>query len=107
MTKKNNHNKTAGTYVPYNNKSKTITSILRHISSYLRIPSSVWFEVSNMRYIYVVLVIIICLTGFLHASTPEFKRGGVYLSGDVILGKYEIIKGILLELIALIITHFT
>ena len=49
-----------------------------------------WLEASIMRYTWVVTVIVICLLGFHHASsTPEFKRGGVYLSGDVILGKFK------------------
>ena len=38
---------------------------------------------------YVVLFLFASLVGYLHASTPEFKRGGVYLSGDVILGKIQ------------------
>ena len=44
---------------------------------------------TTINFMYVVLFLFASLTGYLHASTPEFKRGGVYLSGDVILGKMK------------------
>ena len=38
---------------------------------------------------YLIFAIVLGLTGLIHATTPEFKRGGVYLSGDVILGTID------------------
>ena len=59
----------------------------QNIASTLRMPLPSCFEAnSSMQRLHFVLVMVICLTEFVHTSTPEFKRGGVYLSGDVILG---------------------
>ena len=86
MSSMDGNHKTVGTFVSFFNQSRKITSMLgQNIASTLRIPSC--FEAnSSMQRLYVVLVMVICLTEFVHTSTPEFKRGGVYLSGDVILG---------------------
>ena len=69
-----------------------ITSMLgRHMFPCLRASiARVLFGLSTTtNFMYVVLFLFASLTGYLHASTPEFKRGGVYLSGDVILGKIK------------------
>ena len=84
-----------------------ITSMLgRYMFLCLRASiARVLYSFSTTRhFMYVLLFLVASLTGYLHASTPEFKRGGVYLSGDVILGKIKIrIK----SLIDLIITQWT
>ena len=51
------------------------------------ISSCSYVTSTKLQYGYVVFAVVLYLVGLLHASTPEFKRGGVYLSGDVILGK--------------------
>ena len=69
-----------------------ITSMLgRYMPPCLRASiARVLYSLSITRnFMYVVLFLFASLTGYLHASTPEFKRGGVYLSGDVILGKIK------------------
>ena len=69
-----------------------ITSMLgRHMFPCLRASMArVLYGLSITRnFMYVVLVLFASLIGYLHATTPEFKRGGVYLSGDVILGKIQ------------------
>ena len=69
-----------------------ITSMLgRYMFSGLRASiARVLYGLSTTRnFMYVVLFLFASLVGYLHASTPEFKRGGVYLSGDVILGKIQ------------------
>ena len=70
-----------------------ITSMLgRYIFLCLRASiARVLYGFSTTRhFMYVLLFLVASLAGYLHASTPEFKRGGVYLSGDVILGKIKI-----------------
>ena len=69
-----------------------ITSMLgRHMFPCLRASiARVLYGLSITRnFVYVLLFLFASLTGYLHATTPEFKRGGVYLSGDVILGKIQ------------------
>ena len=69
-----------------------ITSMLgRHMFPCLRASiARVLYGLSITRnFVYVLLFLFASLTGYLHATTPEFKRGGVYLSGDVILGKIK------------------
>ena len=56
---------------------------------------------TTRHFMYVLLFLVASLPGYLHASTPEFKRGGVYLSGDVILGKIKIRIKSLIDLIIL------
>ena len=69
-----------------------ITSMLgRHMFPCLRasIARVLYGLSTTINFMYVVLFLFASLTGYLHATTPEFKRGGVYLSGDVILGKIQ------------------
>ena len=82
-----NH-KTVGTFVSFFNQSRKIPSMLgRHISFTSRIHLAAYFGATSiMQQVYVVLVMVLGFTELVQASTPEFKRGGVYLSGDVILG---------------------
>ena len=47
---------------------------------------SLWLRIS-MMFISFIVLLLVTFTETIQASTPEFKRGGVYLSGDVILGK--------------------
>ena len=87
-----NH-KTVGTFASIINLSRLKeTSMLAHrqnTSMILRsfISSCSYVTSTKLQYGYVVFAVVLYLVGLLHASTPEFKRGGVYLSGDVILGK--------------------
>ena len=87
-----NH-KTVGTFASIFNLSRLKeTSMLAHrqnTSMNLRsfISSCSYVTSTKLQYGYVVFAVVLYLVGLLHASTPEFKRGGVYLSGDVILGK--------------------
>ena len=63
-------------------------STILHLSnalSFTNLPSS-WLRVS-MMFISAIVLFLVTFTEPIQASTPEFKRGGVYLSGDVILGK--------------------
>ena len=86
-----NH-KTVGTFASLFNLSRLKdTSMLTHgqyTSFNLRsfMSSCSYVTSVKLQHGYLVFAIVLCLTGVLHASTPEFKRGGVYLSGDVILG---------------------
>ena len=59
--------------------------LLSKALSFTNLPSS-WLRVS-MMFISAIVLFLVTFTETIQASTPEFKRGGVYLSGDVILGK--------------------
>ena len=95
MSSMDGNHKTVGTFVSFFNQSRKITSMLGRrtkdegskLSSTLHTSLAAYFEATSiMQQVYVVLVMVLCFTELVHASTPEFKRGGVYLSGDVILG---------------------
>ena len=59
--------------------------LLSKVLSSTNLPS-LWLRVS-MMFISAIVLLLVTFTETIQASTPEFKRGGVYLSGDVILGK--------------------
>ena len=87
-TKSKKHKTSEANYVSYLNQSRS--TFARRLSSNFQInllQGISWVvDALNMKHAYIVLVAILCYTGSTNASTPEFKRGGVYLSGDVVLG---------------------